>query len=205
MVEARQGLYAEFMQELQEQFEDFGYKWTKSKELACDWVLRRVPEGKGVDVGGTDYMVRKCQEMGRDITYFDYFPPSAQGIEKVVTADMADFGRYFDQQSLDFITTRHTLEHSLNPLFQLWQYNRCLKDDGVMVVVVPHHSKNWVWFYSHFNCIPLENWLMLFYRAGFRVQEINAGTWWSEDPDYIEYRLVLRVDSRVLRLGNPEN
>ncbi|MFL9813178.1 methyltransferase domain-containing protein [Stutzerimonas sp. VN223-3] len=196
-------LYSEFIGELQGQFKDFGYGWSKSKENSCNWMLHWLQGGAGVDVGGTAYLVKQAAAKGCDITYFDYFPPSDPAIEKFVAADMSAFAEHFAARSLDFITTRHTLEHSLNPLFQLWQYNRCLKDDGLLVVVVPQHTKGWVWFYSHFNCLPQENWLMLFHRAGFAVEEANAGSWWSKNPDYIEYRFVLRVESRTLRLDNP--
>ncbi len=196
-------IYSEFMAELKDQFKDFGYTWTKSKEVSCDWILERLPTGTGVDVGGTSYLVKKAQEMGRDITYYDYFPPSDLAIEKHITADMNEFAEHFLPKSLDFITTRHTLEHSLNPLFQLWQYNRTLKDEGVLLVIVPQHSTKWVWFYSHFNCLPLENWLMLFHRAGFSIKRAIAGSWWSENPEYIEYRFMLKVESRQLRLDNP--
>ncbi|MHA6494557.1 methyltransferase domain-containing protein [Pseudomonas borbori] len=198
------GIYAEFMSELQGQFKDFGYKWTKSKELSCDWILRRLPAGTGVDVGGTSYLVKKALEQGCDITYFDYFPPADKTITRFIAADMSEFAEHFQPRSLDFISTRHTLEHSLNPLYQLWQYNRTLKDDGVLVVIVPQHSKEWVWFYSHFSCVPMENWLMLFHRAGFSIKEVTAGSWWNEHPEYIEYRFVLEIESRGLRLDNPE-
>lgn len=200
-------LYAEFRDELQRSFKDYGYGWSHQKARSCDWIVRRLPkEGVGVDVGGTAYLVKKVQANGeRQITYFDYFPPRDPEIERFVAADMAEFGNHFAPRSLDFITTRHTLEHSLNPLFQLWQYNRALKDGGRLVVVVPQYSKKWVWFFSHFSCLPQESWLMLFHRAGFAVKEATAGTWKPWNPEFIEYRFVLDVEKRGLSLGDPKS
>lgn len=197
-------LYAEFSHQLKHEFRDWEYGWSKHKARSCDWIARRLPDGVGVDVGGTAYLVKKVQASGRDITYFDYFPPKDDEITKHVAADMADFGHYFDEGSLDFITTRHTLEHALNPLFQLWQYNRALRLGGTLVVVVPQYSRKWVWFYSHFSCLPQESWLMLFHRAGFTVKEAAAGSWKPWNPEFIEYRFVLEAKHRGLALENPK-
>ena len=195
-------LYAAFSAELQAEFKDYGYVWNKAKERSCDWILQRLPAGTGVDVGGTAYLVKKAHERADvRMTYFDYFPPKDKAIVEHVAADMAAFGDHFTPRSLDFITTRHTLEHALNPLFQLWQYNRALKDGGKLIVVVPQHSRKWVWFYSHFNCLPRENWLMLFHRTGFKVLESDAGTWKADDPEFVEYRFVLEVEQRGFRLN----
>lgn len=194
-------LFELFMSDVKSQFKDFGYKWTRYKELSCDWIIKKLPAGVGVDVGGTGYLVKKLQETGvHDVTYFDFFPPADPLIKKYVSADMTEFGNHFNEGSLDFITTRHTLEHSVAPLFQLWQFNKALKMDGLLIVVVPHHSSKWVWFYSHFNCLPHENWLMLFKRAGFDVVEVSAGTWRPKSPDFIEYRFVLKVKGRGIFL-----
>ena len=87
-------------------------------------------------------------------------------------------------------------------MFQLWQFNRCLKEDGKLIVIVPIHAKNWVWFYTHFSCLPLDNWRMLFHRNGFKVLEAAAGTWRDDDPNFVEYRFVLGIESREIRLLN---
>lgn len=196
-------LQVEFRDALSESHSFHDYGFSPGKKRSCDWMLARLPAGKGVDVGGTYYLVASAAEKGRDVVFYDLYPPSTPVDAAVVTDDMANFGAHFDRESLDFITCRHTLEHCLNPLYQLWQFNRSLKDGGKLLVVVPTHSKRWVWFYTHFNCVPIENWRMLFYRAGFEVLDFEAGTWKPRDPDFIEYRFVLGVQSRELRLSNP--
>ncbi|UCV19779.1 glycosyltransferase [Ferribacterium limneticum] len=194
-------LYVEFMSELKQNLKEINYGWSKHKDLSCDWILERIHAGVGVDVGGTTYLVKKLQDRPDcKITYFDYFPARDKSIKRFIATEMSEFGNRFSMNSLDFIITRHTLEHSLNPLFQLWQFNRALKENGTLIVVVPQHTKTWVWLYTHFNCLPLENWLMLFKRAGFSIEESDAGTWKPDDPEYIEYRFVLKVARRGLDL-----
>ena len=195
-------LYDEFLGDLAKEFAFHEYGFSGGKRRSCDWMVERVPEGRGVDVGGTYYLVKKLQTLGRRITFFDYFPPTQDGLEEVVSDDMANFASHFARESLDFITCRHTLEHSLNPMFQLWQFNRCLKDDGRLLVIVPIHNRNWTWFYTHFSCLPLENWQMLFHRTGFKVLEAAAGTWKDDNPNFVEYRFVLGVETRSIRLQN---
>jgi len=195
-------LYKEFLGDLAKEFVFRNYGFSGGKRRSCDWIVARVPEGRGADVGGTYYLVKKLQSLGRKVTFYDFFPPTEDGLDEVVSDDMANFAAHFPRESLDFITCRHTLEHSLNPLFQLWQFNRCLKDDGKLVVVVPIHNKAWTWFYTHFSCLPYDNWLMLFHRAGFKVLESAAGTWKDDHPNFVEYRFVLGIESRNLRLQN---
>src|SRR5690606_26134479 len=191
--------FKRFLEELRAAFPQKEYRWTRGKTRSCQWLLDRVPAGTtGVDVGGTEYLCKKLTEKGCKVTYFDIGTPVDYGDH--VRDDMFNILRHFPERSLDFITTRHTLEHSLIPLYQLWAYNRLLKDDGRLFVIVPIHNERWVWFATHFNCLPYENWLMLFYRAGFKVEEHDAGTWSVRRPDFVEYRFSLSVESRQLRL-----
>jgi len=191
--------FKRFLDELHAAFPQNEYRWTRGKTRSCQWLLDRVPAGTtGVDVGGTEYLCKKLTEKGCKVTYFDIGTPVDYGDH--VRDDMFNILRHFPERSLDFITTRHTLEHSLIPLYQLWAYNRLLKDDGRLFVIVPIHNERWVWFATHFNCLPYENWLMLFYRAGFKVEEHDAGTWSVRRPDFVEYRFSLSVESRQLRL-----
>ena len=196
------GLYDEFRRDLSDALVYRNYGFSPGKRRSCDWMIARVPKGRGVDVGGTYYLVQELQARGSEVVFYDLFPPGKDGMRNVITDDMDRFATHFERESLDYITCRHTLEHSLNPLFQLWQFNRCLKDSGKLIVVVPIHARNWVWFYTHFSCLPLDNWYMLFHRAGFRVVESAAGTWKDDHPSFVEYRFVLEVESRDIRLLN---
>ncbi len=185
-------------------FPEKSYRWTRAKERSCDWIIERVPAGaRGVDVGGTEYLCQKLTDKGCDVTYYDFVSPR-QFDGPAVTDDMFNVLRHFEPASLDFITTRHTLEHSFVPLFQLWAYNQLLADDGRLLVTVPAYHDRWVWMTTHFHCVPPDSWHMLFHRAGFRVAEFEIGIWKRAQPEFVEHRFLLEVDSRSLRLkGRP--
>lgn len=189
--------FSQFLAEMQALAPDVKYVWSKEKELSCDWIIERIDGGKGVDIGGTPYLYNKLREKGCDMTIYDQFlePDFEQGIAD----DMINVLDHFDQESLDFITTRHTLEHAISPMFQLWAYNRILKTGGKLFVIVPNHSKEWVWFPTHNNCLPYDNWAMLFYRMGFNIKTADAGTWKRADPKFIEWRFELVKASNTLR------
>ena len=190
--------FKEFLNEVARRSPLMEHGWWREKEISCQWILSQIAGGRGVDVGGTTYLCKKLAEKGADITYYDIAPPSEALAH--IQDDMVNILDHFEERSLDFITTRHTLEHSLAPLFQLWAYNRLLKDNGKLFVIVPMHHKDWVWFGTHHNCLPHENWIMLFHRAGFKIEVSDAGTWKPWDPKYVEYRFRLSVESRELRL-----
>ncbi len=188
-----------FLDELDAATPPITYYWTPEKEVAAQWIVDRIAPGtRGVDIGGTEWLCEALAAKGCDVTFFDAGKP--QRYPQAIQDDMLNVSRHFAPQSLDFIATRHTLEHSLAPLYQLWCYNRLLNDDGRLLVVVPTHAKEWVWLGTHYNCLPRENWLMLFYRAGFKVLAADAGSWKPDDPRFIEYRFELGIASRELRL-----
>ncbi|MCU0625253.1 MAG: class I SAM-dependent methyltransferase, partial [Gemmatimonadaceae bacterium] len=187
-----------FLHELNTALPERGYRWSEAKERSCTWMLDRVVEGRGVDVGGTDWLCEQLARMGREVTFYDVVLPQEHPLH--VQDDMMNVLEHFAPGSLDFITTRHTLEHSVAPLFQLWCYNRLLRPDGQLLVMVPVHAKEWVWFHTHWNCLPQENWLMLFHRAGFRVEAADAGSWNTGRDLFIELRFDLRKESESMRL-----
>lgn len=59
----------------------------------------------------------------------------ASGRQYIVEA--VDLGRIAAAQ-YDFVLSSHTLEHTANPLRALSEWIRTLKDDGVLVLIVPH-------------------------------------------------------------------
>ena len=52
-------------------------------------------------------------------------------------AEATDLG-HIEPASYDFVLSSHTLEHIANPLKALSEWIRILKDEGVLVLVVPH-------------------------------------------------------------------
>lgn len=190
--------FNDFMKEVQSRSPNMNYVWSKEKEVSCDWIISRIEGGKGVDIGGTPYLYHKLREKGCDMAIYDQFLDP--GFEHGISDDMANVLDHFEPETLDFITTRHTLEHAICPMFQLWAYNRILRTHGKLYVIVPNHSKDWVWFGTHHNCLPHENWVMLFHRTGFNIKTTDAGTWKPSDPKFIEWRFELVKASPTLRL-----
>lgn len=193
--------FQEFLAELSKKTPNIDYDWTPAKESSCRWIIDRIKQGEvGLDVGGTEWLCHELTKRGVDITCFDMTP--SRTYPKWVQGDMMEVGDRFEQRSFDFITTRHTLEHSIAPLFQLWCYNRLLKDKGRLFVIVPVHIREWIWYPTHHNCLPHENWIMLFHRAGFRMKWTDAGTWNPADFKFVEHRYELEVEHREMRLDS---
>jgi SAM-dependent methyltransferase len=191
--------FESFVRLIREKSPTMTYNWTREKEISCQWIIDKIRPGtKGLDVGGTAWMCQQLESKGCDVTCYDLAP--VPNFPKYVQGDMIDLMNHFQERSFDFITTRHTLEHSLAPFYQLHCYNRLLKDHGKLYVIVPTHIREWIWFHTHHSCLPLENWLMLFIRAGFRLSISDAGSWGPNDAKHIEHRFELIVESRELRL-----
>jgi SAM-dependent methyltransferase len=153
-------------------------------------------------------LLEQLVDKGLTCTYYDAFPPKWPKIEfNVITGDMHQIATQLPRKSFDFVSCRHTLEHSLNPLFVLWQINLLLRDGGKALIIVPKYNSYWAWFYTHFNCLPIDNWRMLFYRSGFRIDQEDEGFWDDEQKStwFEEHRFVLSVESRSIRLDTPEN
>lgn len=190
----------EFLKEIRDRAPAMEYHWTSQKELSCDWIISKIkPGSKGVDIGGTPYLYHKLREKGCDMTIYDQFL-DVDAFEQAIQDDMINVLDHFEPGSLDFITTRHALEHAIWPMFQLWCYNRILKMGGKLYVIVPNHSKDWVWFGTHHSCMPYENWLMMFWRMGFNSYTTDAGSWKPNDPKFIEWRFELIKASETVRL-----
>ena len=192
-----------FTAEYASQLEYHNYGWSDGKEASVRWILSRIGQGRVLDVGGTTRLLDQLHDKGNPCAYFDAFPPTRDVPYPVHTGDIHVVADFFPEASFEYVTLRHTLEHCLNPLLVLWQVNTLLVERGRLIVILPHHWSYWVWFYTHFNCLPLENWRMLFYRAGYRIVEETSGFWDAEqqDPHFVEYRFVLEVESRSIRLG----
>ena len=98
---------------------------------------------------------------GHDVKGYDFsFLPQQDG--------------YIDE-SVDFIFLRHTLHHSPYPIFSLVEYNRVLKQGGMMYIEVPapdcarKHEYN----LNHYSVLGIRQLDALLNRTGFRVEKFN--------------------------------
>lgn len=92
--------------------------------------------------------------------------------------------------SVDLIWCRHAIEHSVYPLFTLYEFNRVLKNGGGLYVEVPapdqlrSHESN----PNHYSIFGVRMWVSLMQRAGFEVfdvKDINL-TLKQEDKEFTE-------------------
>ncbi len=77
----------------------------------------------------------------------------------------------FPDNSFDFIWARHVLEHSIFPMYTLSEFNRVLKDDGLLYVEVPmsdspaiHESNP-----NHYSVLTKRMWMSLFNKTGYSL------------------------------------
>lgn len=105
--------------------------------------------------------IELCTEKGHTIKQYDLsFLPQTDG--------------YYDE-SVDFIFSRHALEHSPYPIFTLMEYNRVLKQNGKMYIELPapdcqrKHEYN----PNHYSILGREMWIALLVRTGFDILQFD--------------------------------
>lgn len=82
---------------------------------------------------------------------------------------------YYDE-SVDFIFLRHALEHSPYPIISLMEYNRVLKQNGMIYIEVPapecdrKHEYN----LNHYSILGKDMLLALLQRSGFTVNTMDS-------------------------------
>ncbi len=109
------------------------WKWFDSLKLEG-------PIQRAVDVGcGTGYVTQHLAMRGIHtigITYNDYEIEECKrrGIE-VMKEDMHFLP--FKSESVDLVLSSHSLEHSISPLFALWEWRRVLRGGGYLLINVP--------------------------------------------------------------------
>ena len=72
---------------------------------------------------------------------------------------------------IDFIFSRHSLEHSPFPYITLMEYNRALKLGGLMYVEVPSpgDTRKHEFNVNHYSVLGADMWKALFVRSGFDI------------------------------------
>lgn len=92
--------------------------------------------------------------------------------EKQHTVLLADMNFLTQRdESVDLVFCRHSLEHSPFPYFSLIEYNRVLRNGGILYVEVPQpdsdrpHETN----RNHYSIMGRAMWLSLLHRTGFDV------------------------------------
>jgi SAM-dependent methyltransferase len=82
----------------------------------------------------------------------------------------------YDDNSVDFIFLRHTLEHSPYPIITLMEYNRILKQDSKIYIEVPAPDceRKHEWNLNHYSILGPSQLIALLQRTGFDIDKFQT-------------------------------
>lgn len=122
--------------------EDEQTVWASGQIRFLDSILHLIsPNSKILDVGcGDGISLQKLSNLGHDVVGIDLNDAKlTRAIEKgfsVVNADMHEMF-FAEDDSFDVIISSHSLEHAYDPILALKEFNRVLKKDGLLFIVLP--------------------------------------------------------------------
>jgi len=149
--------------------------------------------------------------MGVTIDFFKSFGYETYGINinkneiNNVKKELKRFIKYgdmhdipFPDKSFDAIYCSHTFEHSLSPYMALCEFNRILKKDGLLFILLPEEGDYFTTHYGHFFCPTIMQMAGLLNKTGFsdlrqfRIEQIfnpielkrNLCFIWKKDIDW---------------------
>lgn len=106
--------------------------------------------------------IKLCESKGHSIKKYDLsFLPQKDG--------------YYDE-SVDFIFSRHALEHSPYPIFTLMEYSRVLKQGAKMYIEVPAPDceRKHEWNLNHYSILGHNQLAALLNRTGFGIDAFET-------------------------------
>jgi len=132
-------------------------------------------KGKFVDIGCSDgwaieYIEKNfdTKGVGVSIDERDIIECGKYGIS-VIKADMQDLTDVIDDNELDFVYCRHTLEHVFNLIDAIKEMFRIIKPGGKVILSVPEYCEKYLHCESHVFVMPPACWFKLFRMLGFWV------------------------------------
>lgn len=108
---------------------------------------------------------------------YEHYPELKQ--LPLVEIDIIDDGEYlnsFNENQLDFIIANHFLEHCENPILTLSNFNRTLKEGGVIYLAIPNKEFT---FDKNRNCTPLSH-LVSDYKNGPEKSRFDHYLEWAK-------------------------
>lgn len=144
-------------------------------------------KGRILDVGcGRGKMLAGLKERGWETYGTEYSEESARYAKEMLGLEVypGDFLKSnYPEGFFDCITLFHVLEHLQNPLKNLMEIKRVLKEDGLLLIAVPNYGgaqsslSGKAWFhldvprhYSHFTWKTLQRFLD---KSGFQIKRMN--------------------------------
>lgn len=88
-----------------------------------------------------------------------------KGKKIIKYGDMHDIP--FDNGTFDAIYCSHTLEHSIAPYVALCEFNRVLKNKGLVFIQVPEEGNYWTSCHFHYFCPTVRQLAGLLHKTGF--------------------------------------
>ena len=139
---------------------------------------------KMIDVGcGVGYFLDEMKEQGyTDLTGITLSPndikaceDKGHAIKKYDMSFLPQKDGYYDE-SVDFIFSRHSLEHSPYPIFTLIEYNRVLKQHGKIYIEMPAPDceRQHEWNLNHYSILGRNQLAALLDRTGFTINTFDV-------------------------------
>ena len=113
---------------------------------------------------------------------------------KTLNSSMSDLD--CEDNTVDFIWCRHSLEHSPYPLFTLYEFHRVLNDDGQIWIEVPCPDNQRAFIHefnpNHYSIMGIRMWQGLFEKSGFVLNnsyvydiDVNVPSGKTNEKSYI--------------------
>lgn len=129
--------------------------WNYVRDIELKPALEFFPKNKNIKIlevgGGNGYQAQKISEMGYSINSIDVFPrePLYFQVEKIDVTKLP-----YPDKSYDLILTSLVLQHIENIDDAFNQMNRVLKDDGIMIHILPTYWWSIFTNFWHYCYIP---------------------------------------------------
>lgn len=142
-------------------------KTAKIVDLGCGpgYFLDEMKKRKYKNIVGvtlSDEDVKICQNKGHTIQKHDIsFLPQSDG---------------YEDESVDFLFLRHSLEHSPYPIISLMEYNRVLKQNSKIYIEVPAPDcdRKHEWNLNHYSIFGPSQLIALLQRTGFDIEKFQT-------------------------------
>ena len=73
----------------------------------------------------------------------------------------------FEDNVFDIVLIMHTLEHSISPYIVLKEINRILKQEGIIVIIMPEEGDLWTSVRLHYSVLTFRQLFNLLIKTGF--------------------------------------
>ena len=118
------------------------WSYTRYLDKRCKAVMRWKSSGRLLDLGcATGEFLARMMEYGWQVQGVELSPTAAETARReygldILTGDLAQ--AQFPDRHFDVVTLWDVLEHLYDPLAELAEINRTLKDDGLLVIELPN-------------------------------------------------------------------